>query len=269
MPHLESLLAVLALAAVHILCGRWRIICTEHHSRWLSFASGVAVAYVFVGLLPKMSKWQATIIAQSKVEFAVPKICEVLGIIEWCGGLKNFLNYELFLCALAGLVLFCGIDRAMHLSRKYTSGEGEPDLAPAGLFWFSIGVFAAYNTLIGYISVHSDLPGRFVLLLLVIAIGLHFLGINHGLWKNFRERFVGPGRWILAASILAGWLLGILTDFAQMVYIGMYSLLAGGIIMNVLNEELSDRHEAPFWPFFLGVTGNTLLMLSIYAVPKQ
>lgn len=267
MLYVDSFLAVVALAALHILCGRFRIIHTDRHSNWLSFAGGVAVTYVFLVLLPKLNDWQAKLVERSQEEPVVPKICEALGIVKWCGGLSKFFTYEIFLFALAGLVFFFWVDWFVHSENQPKTEKGKGQ-AHSGLFWLHIGVFAAYNVLIGYIAVHNDLPGRFVLVLLVIAIGLHFLGINHSLWKNYRERFDRSGRWIFAASLFTGWLLGVLTEFAQMIYIGMHSFVAGAIIVNVFNEELPNRHEARFWPFFLGVIGYIVLLMSIYAVLK-
>jgi len=116
--------------------------------------------------------------------------------------------------------------------------------------------------------VHSILPGSFVQVLLVIAIGLHFLGINHTLWIHYRDRFDSFGRWIFAASLFYGWVLGVLNEFAQTIYIGMYSFLAGAIIVSVFNDELPNRHEAQFWPFFLGVVIYTFLMMNIYSYVK-
>ena len=116
--------------------------------------------------------------------------------------------------------------------------------------------------------VHSEIPGRLILILGVVALGLHFLGINHELWRNYQEKFDRYGRFILAAALLVGWSLGILTDFNQRVYIGMYSFVAGAIIMNVFNEELPSGSQARFWPFFVGVTGYSLLWLGIYRVIK-
>lgn len=136
------------------------------------------------------------------------------------------------------------------------------------MFGLNIAVFAAYNTLIGYILVHSEIPGKMVLFLGIIAIGLHFLGINHGLWQNYQEKFYRYGRWVFVLALWLGWLLGVLTDFNQQVYIGMYSFLAGAIIMNVFNEELPSGPQARFWPFFLGVMGYSLLWLSIYRFIK-
>jgi hypothetical protein len=104
--------------------------------------------------------------------------------------------------------------------------------------------------------------------LLVIALGLHFLGINHTLWIHYRERFDDLGRWVFAASLLFGWWLGVLTDFAETVYIGMYSFLAGAIMVSVFNDELPRRHEGQFWPFLAGVFVYTYLMMSIYSSIK-
>jgi hypothetical protein len=265
MPYASSFLAVLTLALLHILCGRLPLIHSVRHSNWLSFSGGVAVAYVFESLLPKLGEWQGMILGQRQTKSVVPKLCEDLGIIEYCGGLPKFINYEIFLLALAGVVFFLWVDWVGQIRTEKTgeAGQGHSDL-----FGLHIGVFAAYNVLIGYITVHSILPGSFVQVLLVIAIGLHFLGINHTLWIHYRDRFDNFGRWIFAASLIYGWVLGVLNEFAQTIYIGMYSFLAGAIIVSVFNDELPNRHEAQFWPFFLGVVIYTLLMMSIYSSVK-
>ncbi|MBW1991106.1 MAG: hypothetical protein JRI59_03075 [Deltaproteobacteria bacterium] len=261
--QLDPLLAVAVLAGLHIWCGRWRFIRSDRHSNWLSFSGGAAVAYVFMGLLPKLSLWQAEVLARRQAEPAVPRICEALGIVQWCGGLKNFLIYDIFLSALAGLVFFYWVDWLVQHKRP-PGGPGESQ-APYRLFLLHIGIFAAYNVLIGYLIVHHVFPGKLVLMLLVIALGLHFLGINHSLWKIYREKFDVLGRWVFAVALFLGWLLGVLTELAPAVYIGMYSFVAGGIIMNVFNEEMPHRHEARFWPFFFGVVGYSLLLIVIYA----
>jgi hypothetical protein len=263
-----SILAMLVLAALHVLCGRLRIIHQDDHSPWLSFAGGIAVAYVFMVLLPKLSDWQSFFIAPIPPEASVSGLPHAQALIAKGEGLQRFLIYEVFVSALAGLVVFYGLERGVHWSLDCQKGEMESGFSPPGLFWVHISVFAAYNFLIGYMVAHSIIPGPFALFLGVIGIGLHFLGINHGLWRNYQERFDHYGRWILAAALLAGWVLGVLTALAKQVYISMYSFLAGGIIMNVFNEELPSGPQARFWPFFFGVTGYSLLWLAIYALFK-
>lgn len=259
MQPVYSMLAVLALAALHIFCVRLGVIRQEEHSPWLSFAGGVAVAYVFIVLLPKLSDWQV-MVGQLQRE-SLPATS--LGPQEM-ESVKKFLIYEVFLSALAGLVVFYGLERAVYWLKLRQQKENRATVLAIGLFGLNIAVFAAYNALIGYILVHSEIPGKLVLSLGIIAIGLHFLGINHGLWQNYQEKFDRYGRWVFALALLLGWLLGVLTDFNQQVYIGMYSFVAGAIIMNVFNEELPSGPQARFWPFFVGVMGYSLLWLSIY-----
>jgi hypothetical protein len=264
MAYLYSFLAVITLALWHILCGRLPLIHRVHHSNWLSFSGGVAVAYVFESLLPKLGEWQGLITRPGQAKAAVPKLCEDLGLVEYCGDISKFINYEIFLLALAGVVSFLWVDWAVQ-SRQPKMGESE---APAGLFGLHIGIFAAYNVLIGYITAHNILPGRFVQVLLVIALALHFLGINHTLWIHYRDRFDSVGRWIFAASLLFGWVLGVMTDFAEAIYIGMYSFLAGAIIVSVFNDELPNRTEGQFWPFLSGVLIYSYFMMNIYSYSK-
>jgi uncharacterized membrane protein YdcZ (DUF606 family) len=90
MSYVDSLLSVLTLALLHILCGRFPFIHSVRHSNWLSFSGGVAVAYVFESLLPKLGEWQGLILL-GKMKSAVPKLCEDLGIVEQCGGLPKFI----------------------------------------------------------------------------------------------------------------------------------------------------------------------------------
>ena len=264
MSYVDSFLAVLFLAFWHILCGRLPLIHNVRHSNWLSFSGGVAVAYVFESLLPKLGEWQGLILAQGQMKSPVTKLCEDLGIVEYCGGMPKFINYEIFLLALAGLVSFLWVDWVVQ---SRTEKKSEPG-ATSNFFNLHIGIFAAYNVLIGYVTVHNILPGRFVLALLVITLALHFLGINHTLWIHYRDRFDSMGRWIFAGSLFLGWVVGVLTEFAQTIYIAMYSFLAGAIIVSVFNDELPNRHEAQFWPFLSGVLIYSYFMMNIYSYTK-
>jgi hypothetical protein len=264
MSYLDSFLAVIALALWHILCGRLPLIHSMRHSNWLSFSGGVAVAYVFESLLPKLGEWQGLLAKQGQAKAVVPKLCEDLGMVEYCRDISKFINYEIFLLALAGVVFFLWVDWVVQ-TRKGKTGEPGPQ---ADLFRLHIGLFAAYNALIGYITAHNLLPGRFVQVLLVIALALHFLGVNHTLWIHYRERFDNVGRRIFAASLFLGWVLGVMTDFAETIYIGMYSFLAGAIIVSVFNDELPNRNEGQFWPFLSGVLIYSYFMMNIYSYGK-
>lgn len=51
-------ICAIALALVHLFVNKLKFLSTMHRSRWLSGASGVSVAYVFVHLLPELSEKQ-------------------------------------------------------------------------------------------------------------------------------------------------------------------------------------------------------------------
>ncbi len=45
----------LSLAAIHVFAGKLRFLDVTPRSRWLSAASGISVAYVFVHVLPELN----------------------------------------------------------------------------------------------------------------------------------------------------------------------------------------------------------------------
>lgn len=55
---LYTVLCVLILALIHLYASKLKFLDTIPRSRWLSIASGVSVAYVFVHLLPDLSEQQ-------------------------------------------------------------------------------------------------------------------------------------------------------------------------------------------------------------------
>lgn len=40
------------------------------------------------------------------------------------------------------------------------------------------------------------------------------------------------------------------------------AFLSGGVILNVLKEELPEERESRFWPFFLGAAGYAAVLVS-------
>ena len=109
MSLVDSMLAVLALAALHIFCVRLRVIRQKEHSPWLSLAGGVAVAYVFMVLLPKLSDWQVLVAQVHRESLAAASLSP-----QEMESIKKFLIYEVFISALAGLVVFYGLERAVY-----------------------------------------------------------------------------------------------------------------------------------------------------------
>lgn len=235
-----SLVLAAGLALVHLLSGRLRFLRASPRSRWLSAAGGVSVAYVFVHLLPDLAEEQETIRRAAGETF-------------------SFLEYHVYLVALLGLVAFYGLERAAKLSRgRRTSRQ---DATGQKIFWLHVGSFGLYNALIGYLLLHREDPGLGSLVLFAFAMGVHFLVNDFGLREDHKGAYDRAGRWVLAAAVFVGWAVGLLSEISEAALAVLFAFLAGGVVMNVLKEELPEERESRFWAFALGAALYAAVLL--------
>jgi zinc transporter ZupT len=234
----------LGLALIHVLAGRMRFLAVQPRSRWLSAAGGVSVAYVFVHLLPEL--------AESDVQF------RQFGQ-RWAG----FLEHHVYLIALAGMIVFYGLERLSKQSRRDNAQATGEDVTPPGVFWVHISAFAAYNALIGYLLLHREISGLRSLLLFAAAMATHFLVNDFGLRRDHKYRYDRYGRWLIAATVLGGWAIGWATHIHEAAIAALFGFLAGGVLLNVLKEELPQEQQSNFWAFLLGAAGYTALLLLV------
>lgn len=222
---------VIGLVLIHLYAGKLQLLKHIPRGRWLSMASGVSVAYVFVHLLPDLSERQA-VIAETNM--------------------LTFLEHHIYLLALLGLTLFYGLEWAVQTSQQRQCEGGKNDIPEMGIFWIHILSFAAYNGLIGYLLVHREEPGLAGLCFYFIAIGLHFLVNDYGLRQDHRHTYHNIGRWILSGAIVAGWAIGVATEIPEAAIAVLFAFLSGGIILNTLKEELPEERQSRFWAFLTG-----------------
>lgn len=225
-----SFIALLALVAVHVLAGRLRFLQGTPRSFWLSAAGGISVAYVFLHLLPELAAGQGVMARQS-------------------GGLFDALEHHAYLVAWLGLTVFYGVERAAMLSR--TRSEVVDHAKGRGVFWLHIASFAPYNALVGYLLVRDVDAGR-ELLFFSIAMALHFLVTDGGLRAHHGRIYDSVGRWLLAFSVALGGGIGYLLELPPLAVSVLVAFLAGGIILNVLKEELPGERQSRFSAFLLG-----------------
>ena len=247
MPSLAVQSAAIAVlfALIHVFGVRLKFLQVTPRSIWLSVAGGVSVAYVFVHLLPELAAHQVT-----------------LGdAAETPGGLVAAIETHSYLIALIGLATFYGLDRMARLwahERKRGDGEG----SPAAVFWIHLGGFALYNFLIGYLLMHREEAGEATLLTYGLAMALHFLVNDQGLREHHGSTYDRLGRWILAPAPLAGWAVGLATSISEVLLAACFAFLAGGVILNVLKEELPDDRESRFWAFAAGAAAYAALLFT-------
>jgi len=239
---LFSALLAAGLAAIHLFSGRMRFLAVLPRSRWLSAAGGISVAYVFVHLLPDLAGEQQT-------------------IREAAGENFTFLEYHVYLVALIGLAVFYGLERRAKVSRRRRRRAGEEDSTEAGVFWLHAASFTVYNALIGYLLLHREEPGTWSLVLFAFAMGVHFLVNDYGLRKDYKGSYDRVGRWVLAVGILVGWMVGLYFEVSEAATAVLFGFLAGGVIMNVLKEELPEERESRFWAFALGAAAYVVVLL--------
>jgi hypothetical protein len=234
-----SALIAIGLALTHLFSGKLRFTSIPR-SRWLSVAGGVSVAYVFVHILPELDRHQT-----------------VLEQLEW--GVISYLEHHIYLIALFGLTVFYGLERIAKLSRQ----RNKSDITSSEVFWLHVASFSIYNVSIGYLLLHREEPGLSNLLLFSCAMGLHFAVNDSSLREHHKHIYDRMGRWILAAAIIVGWVLGSATEIGQAAIAVLFAFLAGGIVLNVLKEELPEERESDFWAFAVGAGIYTAILLAL------
>ena len=90
---------------------------------------------------------------------------------------------------------------------------------------------------------------------------LKFVVNDHGLHELHRQRYDTLGRWLLAAVVLPGWSIRYLFRFPELVPVVLQAILAGGVLLNVLKEELPAARQSRYWAFGAGALGYAALLL--------
>jgi len=239
--NLASLVAALSFLLPFALGKRLRIVDSRSRRGWLSAAGGIAIAYVFVDLLPQMNRMQEIFSAASS-GLSIP-----------------FPEYRVYTSALAGFVLFYALENMASFSRPGRREKGEEKCSPA--CWVHILGFALYSALMGYLLHEESKENSIPLLLYSLAMFFHFWIVDHSLRREhggFYDRF---GRWMLASGVLAGWVLGSFGFFSELLVPTLMGFIGGGVVINSIKEELPEKGEGHVFPFILGAFGYALFLL--------
>lgn len=224
--------ALAFLAFLHLIAGRLRFLDVVPRSRWLSAAGGISVAYVVVHLLPELAEGQESVEA---------------------GGALGFIEDHVYIVALLGLAVFYGVELA---SRQQPSSARSPSAA----FWLSMAWFAVYNAIVGYLVVHREDDTTRTLVFFALALGLHFVVNDHALRERHRAAYHNLGRWLIVSALGVGWLVGKLTEISDPALGLLIAFLAGGVILNVMKEELPEERRSSFTAFAAAAAGYTVVL---------
>jgi hypothetical protein len=208
--------------------------------RWVSVAAGVSVAYVFVDVLPELGAQHRT-------------------FREAAGEGLLFAEQRIYVLALLSFVVLYGLEHMVLASRERRR-EGAAAGVADPVYWLHLGGFAAYSALIGYLLVERAERGPLPLAVYGLAMALHFMIVDHSLREEHGRIYDRGGHWVLAASVLVGWMAGAATPLSEVVFARLFAVLAGGVVITSLKAELPGEREGRFWPFCLGAAAYAVLL---------
>lgn len=237
-----SFLCALGFSLIHFFSKYMKFAGRVPRSRFLSFEAGVAVSYVFVHLLPELSEYQEAVAEQ----VANPVL--------------RYIENQIYIVAMGGLVLFYVIEQ---LVRKANHDQRMKDTEEPGsvVFWLQMASFFLYNAIIGYLLVRGEFSLPLGLLFYFLALGVHFVTNDWSLRRHHKEAYDKYGRTLLSLSPVIGWTAGVFAEISIVRLSVLQAFIAGGVILNVMKEELPEEQQSSITSFLGGVTGYTILLL--------
>jgi hypothetical protein len=251
---LGSLAIALVLAALHLAAPRIRGLPFVPERATGSFAGGLAVAYVFLHLLPELAAGNEAI-GEALSDVLQPTPLVDLGI---------------FLVALAGFTAFYGLERLADRRTAVAAGpqpDGRAVEPGAGIYRLHLASFMVYNALITYTMALRLRTGVLFAVLFTVAMGLHFVLTDRGLAERYPRQFSTRGRLLLAAALVLGWVLSaVLAPTSALLVALLTALLAGSILLNVFKEEIPSDRRSSFGWFVTGLVLYSALLALVTAV---
>ncbi|PRY20134.1 hypothetical protein [Pseudosporangium ferrugineum] len=257
---LGALAITVVLAGLHLAAPRIRRLPLVPEAATGSFAGGLAVAYVFLHLLPEIAE------GNEAVGAALTDVLEPTPLID----------LGIFLVALAGFTAFFAMERLADRRVGARTGDRAVNPAgaaagrpPAGVYWLHLGSFVVYNALITYTMPLRLRTGVLFALLFTVAMGLHFVLTDRGLEERYGARFDRTGRLILTGGLLLGWAAAALAAPTSTLLVALLTALLGGsILLNVFKEEIPSGRRTSFGWFLTGLALYAGLLAAVTAVSE-
>lgn len=210
-----TLLITIVLCLIHLSGEKLgKIFDTTKHGAH-SLGGGMAIAYVFLYLLPELE----------------------LG--------DQVLGEPVHFIALAGFTGYYAAERwaALHKNSESTS------------FHLRLGMLAIYNWLIIYSLPEVVETGAGYALLFSVTLGLHLLSSDYNLRSLYRKRFQSYGRWVLFGALVLGFINDIFHEPVDPFVASIWTaLLSGFVLSSVFRDEAPDFQTAKLSWFVLGVS---------------
>ena len=207
--------------------------------QWEALSAGVAIAYVFVGVIPELEEHRPTIATSARE-----------GVLD--------VEKRVYLYALAGFVAFVALNHLRCNGRAETPGP--PRFGPT--HWVELAGYSLYVLLISYLLVHREDPTLSSLGLFVFAMGFHLCLVDSHLAQRLGSYYDRWGRLLLTISIPLGWGLGMVEALSNSFTSRLFAFVLGGVVVLSAYEELPDDGGRFGW-FLGGAFGYAILLMLV------
>lgn len=197
----------------------------RNHSPFLSFSSGVSLAYIFVDLLPALEKGEPVL--KRTFDRVLP-----------------YLELHTYLVALLGILFYYGI-QSLKSPEKHR--------------WLPVSGYLLFNFFIGASLADSSNPEIQPLTLFTIAIGLHYFIRDHVAQISRKQSVL----YLMIFILFAGYFVGYFARIPDVVTSIGISFVSGGILLNVFKYELPKEEKHGYFWFICGALLYTAILLSL------
>ena len=245
-----AFLATLFLMSFHLLSHWFSTHLPGNGKAFASFSGGVAVAYVFLHMLPNL------------VEYNKP-MGKYLLTHQW---LTPFTELSIYVVALLGFIVYYGFDLLAERQQIKKHNDGL-------VYMLHLGMFCLYNFLITYTMSLRAQDSTTATCLFTLSMALHFLLTDRKFSRIYPKPFTHLGRYLLCGALFVGWFCSVIFDPVNvLVSAFMVAFLSGSVLLNVFREELPSTEIIHYFWFTLGsilIAGILLLQTWIWLLDKH
>jgi len=239
----SSFSVAILFAAIYLFGGRLAFQPGQKGRRkFLSFAAGISVAYIFVHVLPTLQMIRE-IGAHSPSEFKM-----------------LFPEYSVYLWTMAGFLVFYGLETMAVSSQPGPKAHAGDHGGASWQSWAHISGFALYTWLLTYMMVWTG-KSELTLGLFAVAMGMHLYMITCNLRSHYGAFYNRRGAFILALASLMGWGSAMTLNIPTQIVLNLVAFVCGGVVVNAAIAELPKEKEGRYWFFLAGALIYTTLLL--------
>lgn len=228
-----TLLAALILAGIHFIGPLARRTLQERHGVATSFGGGLALAYVFLQLLPEVEAGH-----------------------EWMGDEIHFITLGSFLGFFA---------LEVRLKKRHAAAvlAGNQERETAVSFWLHVAITWIYTWLVVFTFPGEVAETLGLALAGSLAIGVHMVYKNYTLHTHHEGTFIEQGRWVLALAPIAGWMTRSAFTPSEAMFDVSIAILSGFLMQSVFLDELPRHDHTRLGWMVAGVLVLSALILTV------